>query len=147
MEFRRKNRAPVDIGLIPMIDVLLVLLFFFMVATTFRQHAELKIELPAADGGEVSQQTKAINLFIDAQGVYALATDGSDTAKPLAHQDAAALKAALAQLAGDSRQLPFIISADGKTPHQSVVTAMDTAAQLGFHHITFAINPHPVEPQ
>ena len=145
MEFRRKSRAPVDIGLIPMIDVLLVLLFFFMVATTFRQHADLKIDLPAAGGGEVSQQTKAINLFIDAHGVYALAADGQPAAKPLSNQDAAGLKAALAKLAGDSRQWPFIISADGKTPHQAVVTAMNVASQLGFQHITFAVNPNAPE--
>ena len=140
MEFRRKKRAPVDIGLIPMIDVLLVLLFFFMVATTFRHHADLKINLPEANGEDIQQQGKAINLFIDAKGAYALAGEDGK-AKPLANQDLEGLKAALSELAGESRQLPFIISADGKTPHQSVVSALDAANQIGFHHITFAINP------
>lgn len=140
MEFRRKRRAPVDIGLIPMIDVLLVLLFFFMIATTFRHHSDLKINLPEAGGSETEQQGKSINLFIDAKGAYALAGEDGK-AQSLPKQDLESLKIALSQLAGESRQLPFIISADGKTPHQAVVSALDVANQLGFHHITFAINP------
>ncbi|MGZ4960606.1 MAG: ExbD/TolR family protein [Methylomonas sp.] len=140
MEFRRKRRRSVDIGLIPMIDVLLVLLFFFMIATTFRHHTDLKINLPEAGGSETEQQGKSINLFIDAKGAYALAGEDGK-AQSLANQSLAGLKAALSQLPAESLKLPFIISADGKTPHQAVVSALDVANQLGFHHITFAINP------
>lgn len=140
MEFRRKKRAPVEIGLIPMIDVLLVLLFFFMVATTFRHHTDLKINLPEAGGEAVEQAQKAINLFIDVDGKYAIAAaDGKP--KPLAEQTLAGLKTALTEFSADAKELPFIISADGKTPHQAVVSALDVANQLGFHHVTFAINP------
>lgn len=140
MEFRRKKRAQVEIGLIPMIDVLLVLLFFFMIATTFRHHSDLKINLPEADGSESEVQSKSINLLIDAKGQYALA--GED-GKPLtlSEQNLQGLKTALAEIAGPAHQLPFVISADGKTPHQAVVSALDVANQLGFRHITFAINP------
>ncbi len=140
MEFRRKKRAQVEIGLIPMIDVLLVLLFFFMIATTFRHHSDLKINLPEADGSESEVQSKSINLLIDAKGQYALA--GED-GKPLtlSEQNLQGLKTALAEIAGPAQQLPFVISADGKTPHQAVVSALDVANQLGFRHITFAINP------
>jgi len=140
MDFRRKKRAPVDIGLIPMIDVLLVLLFFFMVATTFRHHTDLKINLPEAGGSEIDSQGNAINLYIDAKGAYALADENSQP-QALPKQDLESLKAALTQMADKSRQLPFIISADGKTPHQAVVSALDVANQVGFHHVTFAINP------
>lgn len=140
MEFRRKKRAPVEIGLIPMIDVLLVLLFFFMVATTFRHHTNLKINLPEASGEEREQASKAINLFIDADGKYAIAGEDGK-AQPLAEQSLQSLKDALAAFSGDAKQLPFIISADGKTPHQAVVGALDAANQLGFNHVTFAINP------
>ncbi|WAR43238.1 ExbD/TolR family protein [Methylomonas rapida] len=140
MEFRRKKRAPVEIGLIPMIDVLLVLLFFFMVATTFRHHTNLKINLPEASGEEREQASKAINLFIDADGKYAIAGEDGK-AQPLAEQSLQSLKDALAAFSGDAKQLPFIISADGKTPHQAVVGALDVANQLGFNHVTFAINP------
>ena len=141
MDFRRKKRAPVEIGLIPMIDVLLVLLFFFMMATTFRHHTDLKINLPEAEGSEVQQQGKSINLYIDAQGRLCLGRRRRQSVTPWQSRIWKALKAALSQFAGKSRQLPFIINADGKTPHQSVVSAMDVANQLGFHHITFAINP------
>ena len=140
MDFRRKKRAPVEIGLIPMIDVLLVLLFFFMVATTFRHHTDLKINLPEASGEEVDQPAKAINLFIDATGKYAIAGEDGK-AEPLADQSLQSLKETLSAFSAEARRLPFIISADGKTPHQSVVSALDVASQLGFHHVTFAINP------
>ncbi|WP_446811238.1 ExbD/TolR family protein [Methylomonas sp. 2BW1-5-20] len=139
MQFRRKRRTQVDIGLIPMIDVLLVLLFFFMVATTFRHHSELKINLPEAQGSDATEQGKVINLYVDAKGTYALAGDDNQFHE-LVNQNLDGLKAALAQTAGESRLLPFIISADGKAPHQAVVSALDAANQLGFHHITFAIN-------
>lgn len=139
MQFRRKRRAPVEIGLIPMIDVLLVLLFFFMVATTFRHHTSLKVDLPEADGSEIEQHGKAINLFIDAKGAYAIADDAGKSHE-LVNQDLDALKAALRQAAGNDRDMPFIINADGKTPHQAVVSALDVANQLGFVRITFAIN-------
>ena len=140
MEFRRKKRAPVEIGLIPMIDVLLVLLFFFMVATTFRHHTDLKINLPEASGEEIQQAKKAINLFIDADGKYAIAGEDGKP-KPLPEQNLANLRSALTEFSADAKELPFIISADGKTPHQAVVSALDVANQLGFHHVTFAINP------
>lgn len=143
MDFRRKKRNSVEIGLIPMIDVLLVLLFFFMVATTFRHHTDLKINLPEAGGSEIEQQSKSINLFIDAKGNYALA-DENGKPKSLPKQDLDALKTALGQFSGEAKLLPFIISADGKTPHQAVVSALDVANQLGFHHATFAIeSPQP----
>ena len=141
MEFRRRKKAPVDIGLIPMIDVLLVLLFFFMLATTFRQHTDIEINLPEANGGEVQEQGEAINLFISAAGDYALASGSGGKAKSIAKPDVESLKAALAQLPPQSKLLPFIINADGKTPHQAVVTALDAANQTGFRHLTFAINP------
>jgi len=140
MDFRRKKRAPVEIGLIPMIDVLLVLLFFFMIATTFRHHTDLKINLPEAGGEEAEPAGKSINLFIDAEGKYAIAGEAGKV-QPLADQTLASLKDALTKFSADSRRLPFIINADGKTPHQAVVSALDVASQLGFHHVTFAINP------
>jgi biopolymer transport protein ExbD len=139
MEFRRKTRQPVDIGLIPMIDVLLVLLFFFMVATTFKHSSNLKINLPEASS-EVQTHAKAINLFIDAKGVYALA-DENGKYLPLPSQDIAGLKATLQQLPDSARKLLLILNADGMTPHQFVISALDAANQQGFNQITFAINP------
>ncbi|WP_150048410.1 MULTISPECIES: ExbD/TolR family protein [Methylomonas] len=140
MDFRRKKRAPVDINLIPMIDVLLVLLFFFMLATTFRHHTDLKINLPEAGGEDSEYAGKTVNLFIDAQGRYALS---GDDGKPqlLPEQSPEGLKNALARLPGEAGQWPFVINADGKTPHQAVVSALEAANKAGFKHVTFAINP------
>jgi len=140
MDFRRKKRAPVDINLIPMIDVLLVLLFFFMLATTFRHHTDLKINLPEAGGEDSEYAGNTVNLFIDAQGRYALS---GEEGKPqlLTEQSLEGLKNALAQFPEEARQSPFIINADGKTPHQAVVSALEAANKVGFKHVTFAINP------
>jgi biopolymer transport protein ExbD len=140
MQFRRKSRPPVDIGLIPMIDVLLVLLFFFMVATTFRHTSNLKINLPQAGGTEVQSHAKAINLFIDAKGQYAI-TDENGKNLNLPTQNQEGLKAALMQLPDSARQLPLIINADGLTPHQAVISALEAASQQAFNQITFAISP------
>ncbi len=140
MQFRRKRRAAVDIGLIPMIDVLLVLLFFFMLATTFRQHTDLKIQLPSA-GGAASPKSPAVNLFIDAAGEYALSTPEEDKARPVSPPSGPGLRAALAQMPAGWRDAPFIINADAKTPHQAVITALEAAGQSGFVQITFATRP------
>lgn len=139
MQFRTKKRQSVDIGLIPMIDVLLVLLFFFMVATTFKQQSELKLNLPEASGSEQQQIDNGVNLFIDAQGKFAL-QDTIYSSNPIVIADLAGLKKALADLPESSHQLPFIINADGKTLHQIVVSALEAANQQGFHHITFAVD-------
>ena len=76
MNFRRKKREKLDITLISMIDVLFVLLLFFMVSTTFNRHTEVKIKLPEADGAEAEQYPKTVTLTIDADGTYYL--DGND---------------------------------------------------------------------
>ena len=100
MEFRRKRRKSVEIGLIPMIDVLLVLLFFFMVATTFRHQADIKLDLPKASAGEQNITGRQINLFVLADGSYRLDA-GEDSAQ---HQNLSivALKSVLQTLAPEA---------------------------------------------
>ena len=137
MNFRRKKREKLDITLISMIDVLFVLLLFFMVSTTFNNHTQIKVQLPEADGAEVEQTPKMVSLTIDADGAYYLSGDGGVPQK-LADQQLQTLKQALQKLAAESKDLPFIINADGKTPHQAVMTALEAAGDAGFSHITFA---------
>ena len=137
MNFRRKKREKLDITLISMIDVLFVLLLFFMVSTTFNNHTQIKVQLPEADGAEVEQTLKMVSLTIDADGAYYLSGDGGVPQK-LADQQLQTLKQALQKLAAESKDLPFIINADGKTPHQAVMTALEAAGDAGFSHITFA---------
>ena len=137
MNFRRKKREKLDITLISMIDVLFVLLLFFMVSTTFSHHTQIKVQLPEADGAQAEQNVKMVTLTIDSDGNYSLEGEGG-VPKKLADQQLETLKQALQRLSEQSKELPFIISADGKTPHQSVITALEAAGEAGFSHITFS---------
>jgi biopolymer transport protein ExbD len=141
MNFRRKKREKLDITLISMIDVLFVLLLFFMVSTTFNRHTEVKVKLPEADGAEVEQYPKMVTLTIDADGTYYL-TGEDGLPHEIINQQLETLKQELLKLAEQSKDQPFIINADGKTPHQAVITALEAAGDAGFSHITFAAQ-HP----
>jgi len=141
MNFRHKKREKLDITLISMIDVLFVLLLFFMVSTTFNRHTEVKIKLPEADGAEAEQYPKMVTLTIDAGGTYYLTGDDG-LPHGLVNQQLETLKQELLKLAEQSKDQPFIINADGKTPHQAVITALEAAGDAGFSHITFAAK-HP----
>jgi biopolymer transport protein ExbD len=138
MKFQRKRRERVDITLISMIDVLFVLLLFFMVSTTFNRHTEVKIKLPEASGEEVESNPKSVNVTIDAKGVYFLMAGTEGQSRRLPDQNRETLTRELSRLSHEEKDLPFIISADAKTPHQSVMTVLDVAGQAGFNHITFA---------
>ncbi|MBD3735934.1 MAG: biopolymer transporter ExbD [Pseudomonas balearica] len=131
MKFRRKPRENVDIGLAPLIDVVFILLLFFVVTTTFTRETQLKVDLPEAASGTPPQQTevKQLEVVIDIEGNYSL------NGKALLKSDLDALMAALSKESDGDNSLPLIISADGKTPHQAVITAMDAAGKLGFAHL------------
>ena len=136
MNFRHKKREKIDITLISMIDVLFVLLLFFMVSTTFNRNTEVKVTLPEADGTEVEQNSKMVTLTIDANGTYYLMGDDGLSHK-LVNQQLETLKQELRKLAEHTGQIPFVINADGKTAHQAVITALEAAGAAGFSHITF----------
>jgi biopolymer transport protein ExbD len=138
MRFQRKRREKVDITLISMIDVLFVLLLFFMVSTTFNRHTEVKIKLPQASGDEADNHPKSVNVTIDAKGVYFLMGSNDSQSRRLPDQNRETLVRELSRLGEEDKSLPFIISADAKTPHQAVMTVLDVAGQSGFNHITFA---------
>jgi len=145
MRFQRKKRQSVDITLISMIDVLFVLLLFFMVSTTFNRNTEVKIKLPEANGAEAGSHPKMITLSIDANGAYTL-TGEDNTVHPLTDSNIETLKQALRNLSANKTDTPFIINADGKTPHQAVITALEAASNEGFTQITFAAQKPPVQP-
>lgn len=142
MNFHRRKRPPLEITLTPMIDVVFLLLIFFMVTTTFNQQTELKINLPEAKGVDAESAEKMIILTINAEGTYFITGDDGHPHQ-LINQKNSTLQQALLKAAGNSRNIPFIINADAKTPHQSVVTALDIASQLGFKRITFATKNAP----
>ncbi|MCQ4347880.1 biopolymer transporter ExbD [Pseudomonas stutzeri] len=131
MKFRRKPRENVEIGLAPLIDVVFILLLFFVVTTTFTRETQLKIDLPQADSATPVQETqlKQLEVIIAADGSYAL--NGQELVK----SDLATLSSALQKESGGDNSLPLVISADARTPHQAVITAMDAAGKLGFSHL------------
>lgn len=137
MNLRPRRREEPEINLVPMIDVVLVLLIFFMIATSLRRQSELEIRLPEASDRSVPNRVADLNVVdIDAAGRYAVNGRTLDSADP------AALKAALLQAIG-SRKLPLTISADGRASYQAVVTAMDVAGQLGLNQLNIATINRP----
>ncbi|MFO1371805.1 MAG: biopolymer transporter ExbD [Candidatus Competibacteraceae bacterium] len=131
MNLRPRRRDEPEINLVPMIDVVLVLLIFFMIATSLRHEAELEIRLPETSGRPMPHNLGPLQVDIDAQGRYAVNGRLLDTT------DAEALREALRSAAA-GRELPLSISADGRTPHQAVVTVLDVAGQLGFKQLAIA---------
>jgi biopolymer transport protein ExbD len=135
MNFNRKKREKLDINLISMIDILFVLLLFFVISTTFTRHTAVNIKLPEANGEHADQQSNNITLNIDVAGSYYL--QSADTAEPVSTQ-VDDLTQQLQHLAATAKQQPLIINADGKSPHQAVITALEAASTAGFSHISFA---------
>lgn len=131
MNFHRHRRQPIEVSLTPMIDVVFLLLIFFMVTTTFEKEAALKIELPEAKGQE-QKQDKLLEVVIDAQGRYYI------NHHELVNNRIETLKKAMSERVGRGERPVVIISADKKTPHQAVIRALDASRQLGLTHVSFA---------
>ena len=133
MNLRPNRTDDVDVNLTPLIDVVFLLLIFFMVTTTFNREMELKIELPRASGEETKMEQKHIEITIDGQGRYFI------NRKQLINTQAETVRRALEKESGGDPSTILLISADGQAPHQSVITAMDMARQLGLVKMTFAV--------
>ena len=132
MNFRPRAQPELDINLTPLIDVVFLLLIFFMVSTTFQKESQLQIQLPEASETEESTPQKPIELVINAEGRYFL--DGNE----LVNDSLETLLAALRKRARGTKDVPIILRADARTPHQAVITAMDAAAQLGLVNMSIA---------
>lgn len=130
MNFKRQNKEELSLNLTPLIDIVFLLLIFFMVSTTFTKENHLSINLPEADG-EVSDAPKQmVEVLIDKDGQYSI------NGKSLISNKLITLKQAIEKESKGDRSLPFIITADAATPHESVVKAMDAAGQLGFSRLS-----------
>ncbi len=130
MKFRRQKTADNTVNVTPLIDVVFLLLIFFMVSTTFTKETELSINLPEAAGEVTESVPDSIEIGIDAEGHYSL----NDTA--LVNQKVLTLMKGLDKLAEGNTDRPVIIRADAKASHQAVVTAMDAAGRSGFVHLS-----------
>jgi biopolymer transport protein ExbD len=131
---RRAEDVP-EINLVPLIDVILVLIIFFVITTTFDARSVLKLELPRAAGERNDTQGAALNLLINADGRYFV-----DDREAL-RTDVESLKRTIAEVAGDDRERTVLLRADARTPWQAVVTAYDALGQLGFKRIANATAP------
>jgi biopolymer transport protein ExbD len=141
MNLRPEPKEQVDINLTPLIDVVFLLLIFFMVSTTFNRDSELSIELPSATAEAQQRKPESIEVAIDAKGRFYV------NGRQLLNTQPKTVREALRSAAGDSESPPVIISADAKTPHQAVVQIMDAARELGFVRLTFATRLVPAGEQ
>ena len=132
-----RPRDDPEINFIPLIDVLLVILIFLMVTTTYQRVAELQITLPEADAEQLKDRPREINVGIDAQGRYVI------NRTVFTFTSAAALADTLKQAAGEAKDPVVIINADANATHQSVIRVMEAARVAGFVHITFATQSPP----
>ena len=132
-----RPRDEPEINFIPLIDVLLVILIFLMVTTTYQRVAELQITLPEADAEQAKQRPKEINVGVDAQGRYVI------DKTVFTFTTAAALADTLRQAAGGAKEPVVIINADANATHQSVIHVMEAARMAGYIHITFATQAPP----
>jgi biopolymer transport protein ExbD len=133
LKLQHHSKEEPTVDLTSLIDVVFLLLIFFMVSTTFERQALLKVDLPEASAVEDRSETpESLELVIDAEGRMFL------NDQRLVDSDERTLRAAIEQLAGEKRSLPLVLRADRLTPHHHVVTAMDVAAQMGFVNLSIA---------
>ena len=131
----RTNDEEPELNLIPLIDVIFVLIIFFVATTTFNQRSTMKLQLPTAQAIAKVESGEPLNVIVDAEGHYFIGEN------EVLKSDVGSLKEAIVAVAGQDRSMPVILRADARTPHQSVITAMDALGQLGFVKLSIATTP------
>ena len=124
-----------EINLISLIDVLFCLILFLVMTTTFTQRSVMKLQLPQAQSEAKADPGDALVIAINAEGKYFVGNN------EVPKTDLASVKDAIVRVAGDDRKQPVVLRADGRTPHQAVITAMDALGQLGFTRLSIATAP------
>jgi biopolymer transport protein ExbD len=132
MNLRPSPRKSPEVDITPLIDVVFLLLIFFMVSTTFERESQIMIELPEAAGQEVEHKKDELDITINIAGTFFV------NQREVVNTEIETLKQAIRKAVGERRDLPVIINADARTPHQAVMTAMDAASQLGLMKMTFS---------
>lgn len=136
----RRNDEEPELNLIPLIDVIFVLIIFFVATTTFNQRSTMKLQLPTAQAVAKAELGEPLNVIVDAEGHYFIGEN------EVLKSDVGSLKEAIVAVAGQDRSMPVILRADARTPHQSVITAMDALGQLGFVKLSIATTPEKKTP-
>lgn len=132
MNLRRSRTEEPEVNLTPLIDVVFILLIFFMVSTTFQKETEIKIELPEASAEPVETKPETLEIVIDADGRYFI------DERQVVNTELDTLKQAISKFIGERKELPVVIRADRRTPYESVVRAMDATSQLGLVQMSLA---------
>ena len=132
MKFGRRRLDEPEINLIPFIDVLLVVLIFLVLTTTYSRFTELQVQLPAADAEKLRERPGEIIVAVASDGRYAV------NRKPVDGRSVDLLSAELAAAAGGRTDLVVVVSADAMAAHQSVVNVLDAARRVGLARLTFA---------
>jgi biopolymer transport protein ExbD len=133
MKLQSRSREEPEINVISLVDVLLVLVLFFMVSTSFLRETEISLRLPEATvDAEQSASSQTLEIMITQKGSYLV------NGRELVNSERRTLRAAIERVMGDKRDVPVFIRADAAASHQSVITAMDVAGQLGYVKINIA---------
>jgi biopolymer transport protein ExbD len=132
MSFRKKQHEEPEINLIPFIDVLLVVLIFLMLTTTYAKFTELKINLPVANAQPSSARPKELLVVVTADGRYAI------NSHIIEGRSVEQLAASLSSNAGGAKDIVVVVTADATATHQSVINVMDAARRVGLSQLTFA---------
>ena len=136
MNFQRgKEKEPLEINLVPMIDVMLVILIFLMITTTYSKYTELQINLPSAQAERQLERPNEVTILVNAQGQYVV------NRTPVPFRSIEQLAAELRRAAATMQEPIVVISADAAATHQSVIRVMEAARIAGLSQITFTTQP------
>lgn len=132
MNLRGHSKEEPEVNLTSLIDVVLLLLIFFMITTSFVRETEIRLRLPEAETAPPASVAEALEITITTDGDYLV------NGRQVINRRPVTLRRAMANVAGDRRDQTVVIRADARASHQSVVTAMDVAGRLGFMNINIA---------
>ena len=137
MNLRPRRREDPEVNLTPLIDVVFLMLIFFMVSTTFVEEANIQVSLPAASAQPAARAAEPIEVTVNQQGTYFLDNE------PLRDNREETLRQALRQRlkGGDASERQLVIRADERTEHLHIVTALDAAGRAGIHRVAIATIP------
>jgi biopolymer transport protein ExbD len=132
MNFQRgRGREPLEINLVPLIDVMMVIIIFLMITTTYSRYTELAINLPSAEAEKQPQRANEVSVLVNAQGQYVV------NRRAVVYRSVEQLSEELRRAAGGAKEPMVVISADANATHQAVIRVMEAARRAGLSQITF----------
>ena len=140
MNLRPHRKEPPEVNLTPLIDVVFLLLIFFMVSTTFEKESQIKVQLPEAAVPAVAEKLpEVLDITVDSEGRFYV------NQQEVINTDVETIKRAITKAAGGKQEIPVVITGDAKASWQAIMKAMDAASQLGFVNMSFPATMPPVD--